>query len=502
MEKDCTMTAGSAIAEFLEDAGNHRLHEETSLVPLRDSVFSEQQKLRFVLDWAHSFLSSNSEAHREVCRADSPKLAETTHRKTHQRITYNYSTSSKYNHPASYTAESGEVSEGKGSMEKLCQLDSDHNSEQNNYLRRYKPLEEDFHVSFSFPSWLEGKETGNIELHHTTSKQTPSQDKFRKSGQHMSNLRHETDIYDRTSNLTDTVTPFIKGSSSSWKDASKTSSCAECPVKSSLKNGDEGVLSGDPKKLRKEFVEMEMYGRMEEKDGKVYTNDKLILRKSEKIPEQMEKTGSSSLKIPSHLTVYEQYQMCVGHLKLRQSQLTGPGCITESPKEERKTFEEIAAATPCLESSPNPEITTCLNKAQSKRPTASGSITENQDRATYERNQVKVPEHGETEHCADFSSKVTLAGAGAESRSLCQNNKADLNLNRNNHDDPPKRTTGAITPAEKDINTSVELLKAAPADVEESAALAANPGTIKKIWSNLCMFYYISYFCLLNLLQF
>lgn len=47
-----------------------KIKQELNLHHPCESLFSEQQKLRHVLDWAHSFLSGDSEIHREFCRAD------------------------------------------------------------------------------------------------------------------------------------------------------------------------------------------------------------------------------------------------------------------------------------------------------------------------------------------------------------------------------------------------------------------------------------------------
>ncbi|KAM7416793.1 hypothetical protein PAMA_018723 [Pampus argenteus] len=70
----------SAVSELLEDSGNRR--QSISLHLLSGSLFSEQQKLRHVLDWARSFLSSGSEVHHEFCRADNLILANEIQRET------------------------------------------------------------------------------------------------------------------------------------------------------------------------------------------------------------------------------------------------------------------------------------------------------------------------------------------------------------------------------------------------------------------------------------
>lgn len=100
--------AGRTVSELLEDSGNCR--QVMNLHLLSDSLFSEQQKLRHVLDWAHSFLSSGSEVHRELCRADSLILADEEQRETQKTSSaYMHSSAAKYHHPITCTAGSDEV---------------------------------------------------------------------------------------------------------------------------------------------------------------------------------------------------------------------------------------------------------------------------------------------------------------------------------------------------------------------------------------------------------
>ncbi|XP_073321880.1 uncharacterized protein [Pagrus major] len=84
METHPVTRSGHAVSELLEDSGNRRqiINQELSLHLLSDSPFSEQQKLRYVLDWTHSFLSSGSEIHHELSRADGLILADEAHRET------------------------------------------------------------------------------------------------------------------------------------------------------------------------------------------------------------------------------------------------------------------------------------------------------------------------------------------------------------------------------------------------------------------------------------
>uniref|UniRef100_UPI0037E85C0E F-box/LRR-repeat protein 20-like n=1 Tax=Semicossyphus pulcher TaxID=241346 RepID=UPI0037E85C0E len=101
METHPSTTAGRSVSELLEDSGNRRpiIDQELSLHLLSDSLFSEQQKLRHVLDGAHTFLSSRSEVHSEFCRADSVMLADEEQ---------------KYQHPVCCDAGGNEVFGGIG----------------------------------------------------------------------------------------------------------------------------------------------------------------------------------------------------------------------------------------------------------------------------------------------------------------------------------------------------------------------------------------------------
>ncbi|XP_028434943.1 F-box/LRR-repeat protein 7 [Perca flavescens] len=107
METHPITRAGRTVSELLEDSGNCRwiINQELNLHLLSDSLFSEQQKLRHVLDWAQRFLSSGSEVHHEFCRADSLTLADEERRNTQKKSpAYKHSSAAKYYHPVSSTA--------------------------------------------------------------------------------------------------------------------------------------------------------------------------------------------------------------------------------------------------------------------------------------------------------------------------------------------------------------------------------------------------------------
>lgn len=533
-ETHCTTTVTCAVSELLEDAGNCRqsIHQVLNPHPLGDSLFSEQQKLRVALDWAHSFLSSRSDFHDKICRTESLKLADTQQRETETPPTYKCSSSAINKHSFSCTEGGTEVLDQRGTTEKVWQLELSNytNSEQNNYLSRHKPpSQEDLLILFTSgrddvasPENRQTEELKSLELQQTTSKQTPSHHNCRTSKVHTSNHRHHLNLSDSSSNQTftlDAATSLIKGATSCWSSASKTSTAAVSTTKMSLKNNystdtiyeraqSEGELSGNKKGLRNKLEKIKPEkektedGWMEENENKMCresssvsvacTNNNLSHSEPERISEQTAKTANPSftyhLKIPSNLTVYEQYQLCVDrlhHLRLRKS-----------TKKEIKTTEETAVPseaqalpTSCFEcnSSTTPEIKKHIDEVESKRLSAaeiteeraSDTINENQNRTTYKR-KTTLAKHEEIKQCVDLNVNETPAAVSAESRSLCQTNyvtsPAYVDLNGNSCGFI-KRTAEAITSADKDINTHTEHSRAAPADLEGSAAPTANPGT-------------------------
>nr|XP_020458122.1 uncharacterized protein LOC109961559 isoform X2 [Monopterus albus] len=441
METYCTK---NVMSELLEDAGNSR--RRISLLPLSESLFSEQQKLRHVLDWADSFISSGSEIHQEICRADHLILAVAKQGEIKR--------SAENNHPISCTAGRNEEFQGRGSIEKV---------------------------------WPENRETGRMKSMdglHITNNQTPSQD--RRSRLYTSNQRHHTNISDST----------VSGAGNS----DSTDMIYE--TAEALSHGENQIV------MRKDVEKKKTDdGRMVEKDGimhkeqesssasVIYTDDNMTHNERKAVAKHMAKTANTAfsynLKLSSNLSIYEQYQFCVDqlhHLRMRQSQHTESGCSTESPENQRKTPEEsTAAALPMssLEfnsSTTNPEIKKHLNKVQCKRVTAaeitkegsSDIINKNQDRTTYCRNRTTLTEHGET--------KETSAEPSPESRLLRQKNTstAHLDLNGNNRDYLIKETPETRTSTDEVINTPMERLRAASDDVKESAALLANPVSLSK----------------------
>lgn len=419
---------GRTVSELLEDSGNCRqaINQELSLHLLSDSLFSEQQKLRHVLDWAHSFLSSDSEVHHEFCQVDSSILADDEQKKS---PTCEHSSAAECHHPVSCAAGGEEVLGGGGrSVEKAS----------NNHLCAYKPpFPDDPRIPFSFiPKYRETPENmKSIKPQEATSKQTPSRDNnCRTNGLFMSNQRQRSNL-DRNTNQTlasDAATCSIKESAINLKLSYKTAAAQS-----------EGGISGHQMELSKVEVEVgtkkevvrvgERMGEVNEEHSsafEVYAESNISHSEPEKKQEQMET-----------LTVYEQYQLCVDqlhHLRVRRSQHIEPGRSTESPAKEGETSEEMAAPVeaPALptfgcesnSSTTNPEIKKRLNKAGSKRVTAaeiaqersSDAIHKNQDRFEYSR--ATLPEHGLTKHCDHLTLKETPAAVCAESTPARQRN--------------------------------------------------------------------------------
>ncbi|XP_056233224.1 uncharacterized protein LOC130170105 isoform X2 [Seriola aureovittata] len=500
MEIHHTTREARAVSELLEDAGNCRedIKQEVNLNLLSDSLFSEQQKLRHALDWAHRFLSSGSEVYHELCRADSLIFADEKHEKKREKEkrSYNHPSAAKYHRPVFCPAGTDEVFEGGSTLEKL-KPSNYMNSEQNNFLcRRKPPLQEDLHISFSFTqgrdevTWPENRETENMKsmgLQRTTNKQTPTHGDCRTSRLHICNQTHQTNISDSSANETlasDAATSLIKETYSCWCDVIGKKSTVFGDV-TTLKPLLQSRDSTDV--IYKAMVEVEKEktdARLKENDGNMHSEHEsnssfMSHSEPEKIPAQTANpTFSCPLEIPSNLTVYEQYQLCVDQLHhFRQSQHIKPGCSIESTAEGSKTPEEAVAPveapakpTSCFElncSTTNPEIKKQFNKARSRMITeewSSGAINKNQDRTTCNRYRETLIGHRETKHCDNLTMK--------ESRPLSQKNTA----NDDKHCDFIKRTSEAITSTGV-IKTPVQHSRAVPDNVpgvEESATLTAN----------------------------
>uniref|UniRef100_A0A8D2ZFK2 F-box domain-containing protein n=1 Tax=Scophthalmus maximus TaxID=52904 RepID=A0A8D2ZFK2_SCOMX len=343
-----------------------------------------------------------------------------------------------------------------------------------------------------------------MEPQQTTNKQRPSRENCTTSGLHVSNQRHRSNISDSGPNQTlASATCLIKESASRWDNVIRGKSTL-FGAASTLKRDSTNMIHEAAKAQAKGETVVEAMAEverdtsdarcLEENEGEiskehesssapaVFSNDETSHSEPEETPRQMGKieipSFSHHLKIPSDLTVYEQYQLCVAHvhhLRLRRSQRIQPGGFTASPSKGRETSEGAAAPVeaPALpasfpklnSSSTNPETKTHFNEARSKEFTAA-AITEgrssddsnmNQDRSTYIRCGSALPEHGETKYCDSLILE--------KNRLLCQNNTVH-------------RTAGAKTSIHEDIHTRVQSLRAAPAvpSVEENASVVPNAG--------------------------
>ncbi|XP_031712049.1 uncharacterized protein LOC116388393 [Anarrhichthys ocellatus] len=449
----CPLTgAGRTVSELLEDTGNCRriINQELNLRLLGDSLSSEQQKVSHVLDWAHSFLSSGSEVNHQSCRADSLILADEEQR---ERPAYMHPSAAKCHHTVSCTAGGNEV---------------------------FGHFPDDPCIPFSFiPEREKYKETPenikSMELQEAANKQTSSRDN-RTSSLFISNQGQHTDLSDRNTNQTlasDGAACSIKKSTSPWSIVDKKVFGTARNLKLSYKTPaalSERDISGQ----KMELSDVNIEGMEETEDARIgkrrckineeqesssafaiHAKDNMNSIEPEKTQKPMEKTShlglGCHLKIPTTLTVYERYQLCVDQLhqlRERQSQHSVPGCSIESPAKERKTSVETAPQ--------NPEIKEHLNKAGSKGVTAteitkkrsSDVINKKQDRSQYNRNRATLTEHGQTKHRDNLTMEERHAATCAERRSVCV------------------------------INTTVEHL--GPVDnvaaVEESAALTTIPG--------------------------
>ncbi|XP_047197225.1 uncharacterized protein LOC124852385 [Hippoglossus stenolepis] len=449
MESHQTTREARAGSEHLEDAGNCRqnINQEPNLCC---SLLSEQKKLRHVLDWAHRFLSSGSELHRELCRADSLILA--TEKDEEKRET--------------------EVFDGGGAT-------SYENREKCKFLCGFKsPLQDEPDVPFSRRddvTWPENRETENIKSmkrQHSINKQSPSQSYCTTNRLNISNQRHQTHVSDSSKNQTLTsATCSIEGSTSCrsnviCKKRTVSSKCDSEDVSYKINGAQEGDMSDNQKEVKKQVEEMvegeeEKRGAgLEEMDGNKnqgtylafleFANDKMS---HSEIP--------CHLKTPSDLTVYEQYQHCVDRLhRLRLRPSIEAGCFADSPARGKKTCEETAApARPpsrskLNSSTTNPEVAKYFSEATTK----TDDLYKNKERTKSGRcRRATLTKHEETKH----RDNLTLR------KNRCLGRTSSVYCNK--HGDFMKRPAGAKTSIDKPVNAHVE-----DSTGEERAAPPAN----------------------------
>lgn len=433
---DLNTTTKGAVSELLEDVGNCRqsINQELSLHLLSDSLFSEQQKLRHVLDWANRYLCSGSVICHELCRADS--LINNMKNKGSKKISPKHSSGPKYHHPVSFDAGAREVYGGGSSMKTTCQSRSLNDLTSScSYKFSY-----DLHSPVSFSpgtqeeNWPDTENIKSTEQQHATNKHISSQDYRRTNRFHMSNQRDHTFT-------SDAATHLIKESTSSGRNAicKKSTACSEVNILKPLdeSNNFSGMTSkragakrevSESQKVRskedkwmeeneKEKIQddrIEGNYRKEQESSSDHTHSQISLAEPEMIPEQTAKTANSHfihpLKSSLNLSVYEQYQLCVAQLNhLRISQHFKP----ESPVKEGMTSGEMgdyvkAPACPgfCFELNSyitNPEIKKQVNNTGSKRATAAESAEERSSHGT-----KKTPsEYRSAKSCSNLTVKQT-----------------------------------------------------------------------------------------------
>ncbi|XP_054867736.1 uncharacterized protein LOC111567415 [Amphiprion ocellaris] len=547
METSPITSARRAVSDLLEDAGNCRQSVNQELHLLSDSLFSEQHKLSHALDWAERFLHNGSEVYNEFCRADSLILADVKQGETDRRSpAYKHLSAAKYHHAVSCAVGNDEV-HGGGDLEKFWQPGSSNskNNEQNNYLCRYKPsFPCDLDIPFTFSprkneeTWPENREDmKSIEPEHTTHQQTVCQDYCKTSRLHVSNQRQHIDVSDSNTNP---AAHFIKESSSSRSNASHKKSTAFGAVTTFKPKSNsftymiyktsgaqmEREMTENQKGFRKEVEEMEqdekekagddtmeeIYGRMHKLQGSssdfdMYSHHKMSHSAPKKIPGEITKAAMArstcQFKLPSHLTVYEEYQLCVDqlhHLRMRQSQHIESGCFTQPPEKGRKTSEEIvgsdkAAARPASHFEVNSHITNLEIKkhlhntggksAENPEERSSCVTSKNQDRSQYKSNRATLTKHRDLKSCDNLTVGEKSAGIRTKSRSLCQKNI----LTNNAHLDPKGKSQPDLMNKAAEffiktevMNTPTEPLRTKPdavSSVEENAAHPAKPGLLQ-----------------------
>uniref|UniRef100_A0A3Q1GUH2 F-box/LRR-repeat protein 7-like n=2 Tax=Acanthochromis polyacanthus TaxID=80966 RepID=A0A3Q1GUH2_9TELE len=374
-------------------------------------------------------------------------------------------------------------------------------------------------------------------LEHTTYQQTVCQDYCKTSKLHVSNQRQHIDVSDSNTNP---AAHFIKESSSSRSNATHKKSTAYGAVTTlKPKSNDftymiyktagvqtETEMTENQKGFGKEVEEAqqdekekaeddtmeEIYGNMyklqeSSSDFGMYSHHKMSHSAPKKIPEEIAKAATPrftcQLKLASHLTVYEQYQLCVDqlhHLRMRQSQHTESGCFTQLPEKGRKTSEETvgsgkAAVRPASHFEVNSHITNLETKkhlhntggesAENTEERSSCVTSKNQDESQYKSNRATLSEHTDLKCCDNMTFGEKSTGIRTKSRSLCGKkiliNNAHLDPNGKIHPDLMKKAVEYLIKTDV-MNTPMEPLRTKPdavSSVEENAAHPAKPGLLQ-----------------------
>ncbi|KAG7489526.1 F-box LRR-repeat 7-like [Solea senegalensis] len=346
METDPTTREAHAMSTLLEASGNCRqnISQELNLHPVSDSLCSEQKKLRHVLDWAHRFLCYGSEVYQEFCRADRLILAV-------------------------------DRNEMKRKTEEMS------------------PLQDNLPHMRDEVTWPENREMDQMkqrrELQHPSVNHSIIQD-----NEIVINGLHKSMSQTSTNQTYAPAKHFITDSKPCWSSVSKRRVSLQCDYTDMSHTMDGAQSKGSENQQREEAEEM--MGVVEEKtdtkqENKFNSASMLFCdnndhdinndcpSKPQREPAQESQTAQPSfpchLQIPSNLTVYEKYQLCMDqlqNLRLRQNHVTELGCLFESPTKVQKTCKEVVAPveTPVLptfpfklySSSTNPEFKKRLNE--------------------------------------------------------------------------------------------------------------------------------------------
>lgn len=504
------LQAGHTVSELLKDSGNCRQinNQELSLRPLSDSLLSERQKLRHVLNWAHSFLSSGSEIHREFCRADSLMLVSKEQRDIEKKTsTWKHSSAAENHHFVSCGAGGSEVFWGEvgGREETVWHREPSNyeNTEFNKLLCGNKSFMDEPCIPLSFTPGADvitlikfretPKKMNNIKLQDANDEQT-----CRRSNPFESNQRQSSNFSDGNTSQTPAVeseTSLCKkitsccsnachkrsrlfGTATNLKLSNKTAEFQSKRDRSAQRMEPSKVKVNNKVQAKKDVVWMcKRKGKVnKEKDlisaSVINAKNKKSNSEPELAKESMEKTSvfksHSHLKLSPSLTVYEQYQLCVDHLhhlRLRQSQHVDLGCFIESPAKGKRTSKEMAAPveTPAPptsgiqsnSSTKDPEIKKLFDKKTAVEITKERSLTgasTNKAKLKYNRNRSKLTEQRRSKQCDTSTVRKTPAAICAESGRVCQ--RKTFTSNKHSHFDSKKYrelikgTAGGITPAD------------------------------------------------------
>ncbi|CAJ1068949.1 uncharacterized protein LOC125889661 [Xyrichtys novacula] len=432
MERHPSTRASCLVQKLLEDSGNQRPMRDLELSLLCESLFSEQQKLKQVLDWAHAFLSGGSEVHSEFCRAESLMLAE----KEENSPLYESSCETTY-HYARCTEGGNEIFEGRGAAEdteKVWKLVSD------GHLSSCakSPPDTPFIPLTSTPGTDKVTQQRNVKSMDASDKQTLSQS-------------------DKNNIFTASSAPYLK-KESNRPNTLRTKAAEESETPGHRVETKKGVVR---EKTEDVWMQRGMKKITEEQESspEFAMSSKKTKEKSEfeMTQEKERKTPSQShLEIPQTLTVYEQYQCCVDQLhrlRLRQRKQLEPARETQSSEQ----------------TTVNPDVQQLLCENERKNPADNHPI--GQSDASKYIEKMETLDHVQTKDCDK------LRDRGKHKTCLQYDGKKCYKS--------LKEKTESETSIDYFSRTSVEQLTATLNDdvvvaVERTAAITVDPGPCLK----------------------